>query len=199
MPLLLLFLFSFLGNSNRAELPFRLRSEGQFQFRRETLQSNVGYYVDQNFENNYNTRAKVSQARTAAAFIHAQPICLACEQTEQGCRCGLRVGLPSLTRICKTNSTRVWISVPTDFEGRERGGQILSQPSHEQMQTAENGATTDQARSKVNTYCGSQLRDCACMPVCTVNCASEPVLADRILMPTQMVQGTRKEKSSEQG
>lgn len=59
MPLLLLFLFSFLGNTSRAEVPFRLRSEGNFQFRRETQQTQVSYYVDAQFERTYKTRQMV--------------------------------------------------------------------------------------------------------------------------------------------
>ena len=75
MPLLLLFLFSFVGSSNRSELQFRLRSEGNFQFRRETVESNVAYYVDQHFENTYNTRAKVPFPHTVPTEMVHRCLC----------------------------------------------------------------------------------------------------------------------------
>lgn len=61
MPLLLLFLFSFLGNqAGRNDLPFRLqRTPPEFTFRRQTANSGTPYYVKVDFENIYNNRNKV--------------------------------------------------------------------------------------------------------------------------------------------
>ena len=66
MPLLLLFLFSFLGNqAGRNDLPFRLqRTPPEFTFRRETASSGTPYYVKGNFEQLYSTRSKVRDKRT---------------------------------------------------------------------------------------------------------------------------------------
>jgi len=64
MPLLLLFLFSFLGNqAGRNDLPFRLqRTPPEFTFRRETANSGTPYYVQANFDKLYGTRNKVRRA-----------------------------------------------------------------------------------------------------------------------------------------
>eukprot|EP01043_Picozoa_sp_COSAG02_P014252 COSAG02_NODE_585_length_19988_cov_11.056061_5_plen_195_part_00 len=61
MPLLLLFLFSFLGNqAGRNDLPFRLqRTPPEFTFRRETANSGTPYYVQADFDKLYGTRNKV--------------------------------------------------------------------------------------------------------------------------------------------
>lgn len=70
MPLLLLFLFSFLGNqAGGRDLPFRLqRTPPEFTFRRETASSGTPYYVQGNFDQIYSTRNKVRN--TFAGRLH---------------------------------------------------------------------------------------------------------------------------------
>ena len=64
MPLLLLFLFSFLGNqAGRNDLPFRLqRTPPEYTFRRETASTGTPYYVKGDFEKLFGNRNKVSSS-----------------------------------------------------------------------------------------------------------------------------------------
>ena len=64
MPLLLLFLFSFLGNNQKNDMPFRLqRTPPEYTFRRETVQTGTPYYVKADFEKLYVKNNQRSQVR----------------------------------------------------------------------------------------------------------------------------------------
>jgi curved DNA-binding protein CbpA len=75
MPLLLLFLFSFLGNqAGRNDLPFRLqRTPPEYTFRRETASTGTPYYVKGDFEKLFGNRNKVSSSCSSCVCVLAFP------------------------------------------------------------------------------------------------------------------------------
>ena len=98
MPLLLLFLFSFLGNqAGRNDLPFRLqRTPPEFTFRRETANSGTPYYVKGDFDQLYNNRNKVrsqmccnvASVPVPGGLCEADCVMLAlCARSSESCRC----------------------------------------------------------------------------------------------------------------